>query len=75
MEWESQSPDLNPKENIQKVGGDRTRAHDTKNQEVLWQPLQTVWSQITPSYCKQMIESCEKRCQEVINSKGFFRKY
>lgn len=75
MDWPAQSPDLNPIENIWKVVGDRARTHDPKNQEELWQALQTEWNKITPSFCKKLIDSCGKRCQEVINSIGLFTKY
>lgn len=75
MNWPPQSPDLNPIENIWKIIGERAMRQNPKNQEELWKSLKKEWDKITPSFCKKLIDSCGKRCQEVINSKGLFTKY
>lgn len=75
MRWPPQSPDLNPIENIWKIVGERAQLQCSKNQEELWQCLHAKWSAITPAFCKKLVDSCAKKCQEVINSKGLFTKY
>ena len=75
MEWPAQSLDLNPIENVWKIIGERARRKNPRNQEELWREIELEWKAITPSYCSQLISSCSKRCQEVINNKGLFTKY
>ena len=75
MDWAAQSPDLNPIENVWKVIGERAQRKNPKNQDELWKFLELEWSAVTPSFCRKLINSCSKRCQEVIDNKGLFTKY
>ena len=75
MDWPPQSPDLNPIENLWKIIGEKSMRQNPKNQEELWISLKNEWDNISPSFCKKLIDSCGKRCQDVINNKGLFTKY
>lgn len=75
MDWPAQSPDLNPIENIWKLIGERAQQKNPRNQDELWKSLKFEWNAITPSFCRKLINSCSKRCQEVINNRGLFTKY
>lgn len=75
FEWPPQSPDLNPIENVWKLVGERARKNNPKNQDELWRFLKIEWNKITPSFCKDLVNSCNRRCQAVIDNKGLFTKY
>ena len=75
MDWPAKSPDLNPIENVWKVIGERASKKNPKNQEELWKCLREEWHQIGAEFCKKLIFSCNKRCNEVIENKGLFTKY
>ena len=75
LDWPAQSPDLNPIENLWKVLGERTMKSNPKNINDLWITLQAEWSKITPEECSHLVMSCSRRCQAVIDSKGYHTKY
>uniref|UniRef100_A0A8R1EB15 Tc1-like transposase DDE domain-containing protein n=1 Tax=Caenorhabditis japonica TaxID=281687 RepID=A0A8R1EB15_CAEJA len=67
MEWPSQSPDLNLIEHLWEelercVSGIRARNADKK-----FSQLQTAWAQIPQS----VLTNLPRRCQAVIDSRGF----
>ena len=45
------------------------------NTEDLWKKLQDEWSKISVDECRKLIESCGRRCEAVVESKGLFTKY
>ena len=75
LDWPAQSPDMNPIENVWKVLGERTMKSNPKNTNDLWTTLQAEWAKITPEECSHLIKSCGRRCQAVIDSKGYHTKY
>ena len=50
-------------------------AKNPTNTEELWLKLREEWSKIDANLCKKLIESCSRRCAEVIKNKGSFTKY
>uniref|UniRef100_A0A8R1EMM4 Tc1-like transposase DDE domain-containing protein n=1 Tax=Caenorhabditis japonica TaxID=281687 RepID=A0A8R1EMM4_CAEJA len=75
MEWPSQSPDLNLIEHLWEelercVTGIRAQNADQK-----FSQLQTAWAQIPQSLVTNLIQSMPRRCQAVIDSRGFPTKY
>ena len=75
MDWPSQSPDLNPIENLWKTLGVKVMERNPTNTEDLWVKLQEEWSKISIEDCQEMIRSCSRRCAAVIESKGSLTKY
>ena len=75
MDWPAQSPDLNPIENVWKIIGERAQTRNPQNQNHLWDLLKEEWEKISSSFCKKLIQSCSRRCSEVIKNKGMFTKY
>jgi len=75
LDWPAQSPDLNPIENLWKVLGERVMSKNPTNTEKLWELLQCEWNKIDVDFCKKLIDSCHRRCSEVIKNKGSFTKY
>ena len=75
LNWPPQSPDLNPIKNLWKLIGERAQNSNPRNSEELWSLLKREWYNISSSFCRSLINSCSRRCQAVIDSKGMFTKY
>ena len=75
MDWPAQSPDLNLIENVWKIIGERAQTRNPQNQNHLLDLLKEEWEKISPAFCKKRIQSCSRRCSEVIRNKGMFTKY
>ena len=75
MVWPSQSPDLNPIENLWEILDKQIRSEHFSNKEKLLQVLQRAWSSIDYKIIMNLIESMPRRCKEVINAKGYYTKY
>lgn len=75
MVWPSQSPDLNPIENLWEHLERLIRTQTYKNQNELFQSLQENWSNIERKMITTLLESMPRRCQAVIDNKGYFTKY
>ncbi|PIO62280.1 hypothetical protein TELCIR_16172 [Teladorsagia circumcincta] len=75
LPWPSQSPDLNPIEHLwdeleRQVKGLRARNEDEK-----FLQLKAAWENIPQEKIDKLIESMPRRCQAVIDAKGFATKY
>ena len=75
MKWSPQSPDMNPIENVWKIIGEKAQNRNPQNIDDLWGFLKEEWESITTTFCKKLIGSCGRRCNEVIQCKGKFTKY
>lgn len=75
MEWPSQSPDLNPIENLWDHLDKRIRHYTIRNTEELFQVLELEWKNISKDFCVKLVNSMQRRCFEVIKSKGYATKY
>ena len=75
MDWPPQSPDLNPIENVCKTLGEHSKARNPKTTEQLWNALQEEWNKITRQDINELISSCCRRCQSVIEAKGLHAEY
>jgi transposase len=67
LEWPSQSPDLNPIENLWSEF--KTRVHKKKLVE-LEAVCHEEWVKITPEYCFNLLKSYNNRLKRVIKEKG-----
>ncbi|KAK6325046.1 hypothetical protein J4Q44_G00043880 [Coregonus suidteri] len=75
LEWPSQSPDLNPIENVWPELKKRVRARRPTNLTQLHQLCQEEWAKIHPTYCGKLVEGYLKRLTQVKQFKGNATKY
>ena len=75
MKWPPQSPDMNSIENVQKIIGEKDQKRNPQNINDLWGFLKEEWESIPTTFCKKLIGSCSRRCNEVIQCKGKFTWY
>ena len=75
LEWPSQSPDLNPIENLWAELKKGVRARRPTNLTQLHQLCQEEWAKIHPTYCGKLVESYPKRLTQVKPFKGNATKY
>ena len=71
LPWPSQSPDLNPIENL--FGWVKQELLKKGPRTV--KELEIIWSHISPDFLQPYINSMSRRCQRVIDSGGFPIKY
>ena len=77
MKWPPQSPYTNPLENVWKkenIGkkenvGEKALDRNPQNIDDLWGFLKEEWESITTTFCKKLIGSCGRRCNEVMQRK------
>uniref|UniRef100_A0A803JJL8 Tc1-like transposase DDE domain-containing protein n=1 Tax=Xenopus tropicalis TaxID=8364 RepID=A0A803JJL8_XENTR len=71
MEWPSQSPDLNPIENLwRELKLRAVHARKPSNKAELQQFCKDEWAKIPPERCKRLVASYRKRLIGVIAAKG-----
>lgn len=70
LEWPSQSPDLNPIENlwVELKRGLDGKTFRNKNQ--LWKDVKKKWEAISIEKCQKFIESMPRRVQCILNNNG-----
>ena len=69
LEWPSQSPDLNPIENLWRELKVRVQAKEPKTLNELEQYCEDEWSKIPGKVCKNLICNYKKRLLSVITTK------
>ena len=75
MEWPSQSPDLNPIENLWTVLKKRVRSRKPKKVNELYTFCKEEWANIPGDVCKKLVQSCPKRLRDVKKYGGNATKY
>ena len=70
LEWPSQSPDLNPIENLRAELKKHVRARRSTNLTQLHMLCQEEWAKIHPTYCGKLVEGYLKHLTEVKQFKG-----
>lgn len=70
LEWPSQSPDLNPIENLWRVLKIEVKKRKPKNLKELEQYAKEEWSKISVDTCRNLVDHYPKRLQQVIKSNG-----
>uniref|UniRef100_A0AAZ3QHL3 Tc1-like transposase DDE domain-containing protein n=1 Tax=Oncorhynchus tshawytscha TaxID=74940 RepID=A0AAZ3QHL3_ONCTS len=75
LEWPSQSPDLNPIENLWAELKKRVGARRPTNLTQLHQLCQKEWAKIHPTYCGKLVEGYPKHLTQVKQFKGNATKY
>lgn len=75
LEWPSQSPDLNPIENLWFVLKKKVSKRRCKNIEELKVAVVEEWNSISVETCKKLIKGIKKRFEEVIKANGGHTSY
>ena len=75
MTWPSQSPDLNPIENLWCDLKKKLSKQTFSNKEQLWQCVQKTWYEIPKETCRALIESMPIRMTKVMQNKGGYTGY
>ena len=75
MDWPSQSPDLNPIENLWSIIDDKLRFHQCNNEDELFAVLEEAWKVLQPDLLSKLVRSMTARCNAVIKNKGFATMY
>ncbi|CAJ0965804.1 unnamed protein product [Ranitomeya imitator] len=75
LEWPSQSPDLNPIENLWRELKVRVAKRKAKNITALEEMCMEEWANIPTTVCGNLVETYRKRLTSVIANKGYITKY
>ena len=75
LEWPSQSPDLNPIENLWRELKLRIQKRDPRNLDQLKEICKEEWAKIAISICNNLVKKYSKRLEEVLAAKGHITKY
>uniref|UniRef100_A0AAR2LKG2 Transposase n=1 Tax=Pygocentrus nattereri TaxID=42514 RepID=A0AAR2LKG2_PYGNA len=74
LEWPSQSPDLNPIENLWRELKDRVACRQPQNISAL-EICMEEWANIPATVCANLVKTYRKRLTSVIANKGYITKY
>ncbi len=75
LEWPSQSPDLNPIENLWRELKVRVAQRQPQNITALEETCMEEWAKIPATVCENLVKTYRKRLTSVIANKGYITKY
>ncbi len=75
LEWPSQSPDLNPIENLWRELKVRVAQRQPQNITALEEICMEEWVKIPATVCENLVKTYRKRLTSVIANKGYITKY
>lgn len=75
LPWPSQSPDANPIEHLWHILNENCSTRKPQNEEQLLANLQAGWRSIGLPMLRSLVDSMPRRCQAIIDSKGYPTKY
>jgi hypothetical protein len=75
LDWPSQSPDLNPIENLWAILEHRARDRAPRNEDHLFEILQEAWQALDAETLTKLADSMPERIQAVIERAGMPTKY
>ena len=75
LEWPSQSPDLNPIENLWRELKLRVAKRQPRNLNNLERICKKEWTKIPPKICANLLKNYNKHLSSVLVNKGFSTKY
>lgn len=71
LDWPSQSPDLNPIENVWGHLKDKLAS----SLDHLFELVKQAWAEVDVNYLQKLVQSMPRRCKVVIKAKGWSTKY
>ncbi len=75
LDWPTNSPDLNPIENLWGIVKRKMRDTRPNNADDLKATVKETWASIPPQQCHKLITSTPRRIEAVIKAKGAPTKY
>jgi len=75
IDFPAWSPDLNPMENLWHVMAVAVEQHHCDTMEELQDVVAAEWDKVDRDYMRTLVHSMPKRCQAVIDAKGWHTKY
>ncbi len=75
LDWPSQSPDINPLENLWFTLKKLLKEEGIKKKSEIDEGLKKCWQMITPEYCNSLVESMPARMDELVKNKGLWINY
>jgi hypothetical protein len=75
FQWPSQSPDLNPIENLWSILDYQCKSRRPSNEAQLFTTLQNAWRALPRDLLEHLVASMPNRCKAVIESDGMPTKY
>lgn len=75
LQWPSQSPDLNPIENLWSELKRQLSKRISTNKEHLWRNVQEIWSSIPVATCRNLISSMPRRMEALLANNGGYSDY
>ncbi len=75
LEWPSQSPDLNPIENLWRELKVRVAQRQPQNITAQEEICMEEWAKIPATVCENLVKTYRKRLTSVIANKGYITKY
>lgn len=75
MAWPSQSPDLNPIENLWSIMDRQLKNRQPRTLDQLFTVLTQCWNNLDTDLLRRLVDSMPRRCQAVIDARGFPTKY
>lgn len=70
LSWPSNSPDLNPIENVWSFMKSQIRGKSFRSADALERKIKNIWQNLSPEYAKKLVNSMSSRLDDVASNEG-----